>query len=165
MNNKMILCLLSILLMSLPVSFAAISFGDTTITEVVIGINESFWDEDGDEGLSGLYFGSFTLNTTGDIYAGGLKIDNGPRITWSSDHYDLNISCENIVGGSDSDFCADATGGGGGDGVGGIDDTHFYLFQSMKTDVIWNLTESDFLNYNFHAKDNVIISPIGGEIQ
>jgi len=34
----------------------------------------------------------------------------------------------------------------------------------MKTDVIWNLTESDFLNYNFHAKDNVIISPIGGEI-
>jgi len=50
-------------------------------------------------------------------------------------------------------------------GAFGVNDTHIYLYQSMYRDVIWNLTGSDYEDYNFYVKGNVIITPVGGEIK
>lgn len=63
---------------------------------------------------------------------------------------------------ADAKFCTTCTGGGGGGS--GTDDTRIYLFNSMKQDVIWNISKSDFLDYNFYIEDNVILTPIGGEL-
>lgn len=58
----------------------------------------------------------------------------------------------------------DQVGNGTGSGSGGTDGTIIHLHNSMKQDVIWNLTESDSETYEFYIENNVIITPVGGRI-
>ena len=58
-----------------------------------------------------------------------------------------SVSCSDIIGGSDGDYCTDATGSGGGQNTSGIylyNDTNTHYFNDTHADINLGVNSSDY---------------------